>query len=328
MAAPLASLPPRAADLAARILERNPMHRGFLERAVAQLSPDEAARWARYLDFAQAQGLTPDHLAECYLTVVGDALREQVYFRRHGRYRHSRFAEVAARVYDDPEFMHRYMYGLAITVFLWPNHLAMARFFERTMPRHRGGAYLEIGPGHGYYLMTAVASGAYDNVRGIDVSAASVAQTRAVLEHFCPEHLDRYHIEQRDFLDATDLPPESADAVVMGEVLEHVEQPDVFLRRIADVARPDAFIFVTTCVNAPAIDHIFLWRSPEEVDALVRACGLEIVESLRLPYEGKTLEACAEERLTVNLAYVLRKASATSAREPSAGEREDRETAE
>ena len=144
MRAPLASLPPRAADLADRILERNPMHRGFLERAVAQLSLDEASRLERYLAFADAQGLAPDHLAECYLTVVGDALREQVFFRRHGRYRYSRFAEVAARVYDDPEFMHRYMYGLAMTVFLWPNHLAMARFFERTMPRARGGACMPM----------------------------------------------------------------------------------------------------------------------------------------------------------------------------------------
>lgn len=328
MSAPLASLPARAADLTARILERNPMHRAFLERAAAQLSPGEAARLEEYLAFAAAQGLAPDHLAECYLTVVGDALREQLYFRRHGRYRYSRFAEVAARVYDDPEFMHRYMYGLAITVFLWPNHLAMARFFERTMPRARGGAYLEIGPGHGYYLMTAVASGAYDRVRGIDVSAASVAQTRAVLEHFCPAQADRYLIEQRDFFDATDLPPDSADAVVMGEVLEHVEQPDVFLRRIAEVARPDAFIFVTTCVNAPAIDHIFLWRSPDEVDALIRACGLEIVEALRLPYEGKTLEACAAERLTVNLAYVLRKVSAAPAPERARGQGEGGEAAE
>jgi len=328
MCAQLVSLPPRAADLTERILTVNPMHRGFLERAVAQLSETETARLERYLDFAAAQGLTPAYLAESYLTVVGDALREQVYFRRHGRYRFSRYDEVAARVYDDAEFMHRYMYGLAITVFLWPNHLAMARFFERVMPRTGGGDYLEIGPGHGYYLMTAVTSGAYDRVRAIDVSAASVAQTRAVLDHFCPAHAGRYRLEQRDFFDATDLPPESANAIVMGEVLEHVEQPDVFLRRIAEVARPDAFIFVTTCVNAPAIDHIFLWRSPDEVDALVRECGLEIVEALRLPYEGKTLEACAEERLTVNLAYVLRKASAAPASEPSAGEGERREAAE
>lgn len=305
-----APLLPRAADLVRRVLDQNPMHRGFMERALAHLQADERDRLETYLEFTATRGVTPDYLAECYLTVVGDTLREQIFFNRNDRYRHSRYAEVAADVYHDADYMHQYMYGLAITAFLWPNHLEMARFFRRVLPRDRGGTYLEIGPGHGYYLMNAVVSGGYDSALAIDISAASIAQTRAVLEHFCPEHAGRYRLEEKDFFDATDLVPGSMDAIVMGEVLEHVERPDVFLRRIAELARPDAFIFVTTCVNAPAIDHIFLWRSPEEVEALIADCGLDIVDALRMPYEGKSLAECRAERLAVNVAYVLRKRAA------------------
>ena len=94
----------------------------------------------------------------------------------------------------------------------------------------------------------------------------------------------------------------------MGEVLEHVEQPEVFLRRIAELATDDAFIFITTCINAPAVDHIYLWRTTDELEEMIEASGLSIVEPLRLPYEGKSLEDSREERLPINVAYVLAKA--------------------
>ena len=116
-------------------------------------------------------------------------------------------------------------------------------------------------------------------------------------------------VEQRDFLEAGDLEPGSFDAVVMGEVLEHVEKPDVFLRRIAELAKDDAYIFVTTCINAPAVDHIYLWRTTDELEEMILANGLEIVEPLRLPYEGKTLEESRELDLPINVAYVLAKAN-------------------
>jgi len=93
----------------------------------------------------------------------------------------------------------------------------------------------------------------------------------------------------------------------LGEVLEHVEQPEVFLRRIAELAKDDAYIFITTCINAPAVDHIYLWRTTDELEEMITASGLTITEPLRLPYEGKTLEESREENLPINVAYVLAK---------------------
>jgi cyclopropane fatty-acyl-phospholipid synthase-like methyltransferase len=155
--------------------------------------------------------------------------------------------------------------------------------------------------------MAAIEVGVFDGFLGVDLSAASVEQTRTIVEHFHPDAPVR--VELRDFLTADDLVPSSFDAVVMGEVLEHVEQPEVFLRRIAELARPGAFIFVTTCVNAPAVDHIYLWRTADELEAMITDSGLTIVEPLRLPYEGKTLEESRDEQLPINVAYVLAKSA-------------------
>src|SRR6478752_6169191 len=299
---------PLVTDLVENITEQYPVHRAFLNQAISGGTPEEITRLSQYLEFCLAKDLTLEYLAECYLTILGDTLEEQLYFRDNGSYRHSTFDEVAESVYHDRDYMDRYMYGLAITTFLWPNHVEMSRFLRRSLPRDRGGRYLEVGPGHGFLLMAAIETGSFDDFLGVDLSPASVEQTRTIVEHFHPDAPVR--VELRDFLTADDLAPSSFDAVVMGEVLEHVEQPEVFLRRIADLAKPGAFVFVTTCVNAPAVDHIYLWRTTDELESMISDSGLSIVEPLRLPYEGKTLDQSRDEQLPINVAYVLAKAGA------------------
>lgn len=294
-------------SLVMKVVDQYPVHQGFLEQAIAGATPEEVDRLARYLQFCMSKDLTLDYLAESYLTILGDTLDEQSHFRDHGHYRHSTFAAVAESVYHDREYMDRYMYGLAITNFLWPNHVAMARFLRQTLPRDRAGRYLEVGPGHGFLLLSAIEVGSFEEYLGIDLSAASVEQTETIIGHFHPDAPAR--VELHDFLEASDLVPGSFDAIVMGEVLEHVEQPEVFLRRIAELAKVDGYIFVTTCINAPAVDHIYLWRTTDELEDLITSSGLTIVRSLRLPYEGKSLEESRALQLPINVAYVLAKAT-------------------
>jgi 2-polyprenyl-3-methyl-5-hydroxy-6-metoxy-1,4-benzoquinol methylase len=295
-------------SLVDEITEQYPVHRAFLEQAIGTATPEEVDQLAGYLEFCLSKGLTLDYLTESYLTILGDTLDEQLYFRDHGNYRHSTFAEVAESVYHDRDYMDRYMYGLAITNFVWPNHVAMARFLRETLPRDKAGRYLEVGPGHGFLLLSAIEIGSFDDFLGVDLSAASVEQTQTIVDHFHPDAPAR--VELQDFLEADDLAPGSFDAIVMGEVLEHVEQPEVFLRRIAELAKDDAFIFITTCINAPAVDHIYLWRSTDELEEMIEASGLSIKEPLRLPYEGKSLEESREQALPINVAYVLAKSGA------------------
>jgi 2-polyprenyl-3-methyl-5-hydroxy-6-metoxy-1,4-benzoquinol methylase len=298
-------LPPLVGELVEIILAENPVHRAFLSGALETLSPQEVRHLEAYLDFCVGRGLATDYLAECYLTIVGDTLREQIYFRRTGKYRYSTFAEVAGSVYFDEDYMSAYMYGLAITDYLWPNHRDIFRFFGETLPTDRAGSYLEIGPGHGYFLMTAAATSAYDSFTAVDISETSIAMTSAVVDHF-GANAKPVDLRCMDFLDSQ-LPASSWDAVVMGEVLEHVERPDLFMAQIARLAKNDAYIFITTCLNAPAVDHIFLFDHPRQLEHLFADAGLRIEQERIRPYEGKTLQESLDELLAVNVAYVLRK---------------------
>jgi 2-polyprenyl-3-methyl-5-hydroxy-6-metoxy-1,4-benzoquinol methylase len=302
------TLPENVSTLIDHILEENPMHKSFIQNALDHVTDEELAVLDGYLDFCQSKGQCLSYMAESYLTILGDTFREQLYFMKHKEYRHKSYADVAGHVYHDKDYMNKYMYGLAITSFLWPNHLDMGRMFVETVPRDRKGKYLDIGPGHGFCLMKAMERGTFGEFLGIDISEASINQTQAILNHFAPEYEEKFELRLMDFLDATELEAGSFDAIVMGEVLEHVEQPDVFLRRIAELAKDDAYIFVTTCINAPAVDHIFLWRSTDDLEKMIEGTGLKIKSPLRLPYEGKSLEESQAEELPINVAYVLEKA--------------------
>jgi FkbH-like protein len=290
-----------------QILAENPLHKSFLTSAIKLLTQEEICNLEDYILFCLSKGLGVAYLAESYLICVGDTLREQIYFQKTGKYRYSTFAEVADSVYFDKDYMAHYMYGLALTSFLWPNHLAMFRFFKNTLPRNKKGQYLEIGPGHGCFIRAAMEASGYDSFLGIDISETSINQTRALLEHYRGDRpAENIHLKCMDFL-SSDLPPASFDAIVMGEVLEHVEQPDIFLRRIATLARAGAYIFVTTCINAPAVDHIYLFKDIQQLEKLFAACGLKIKEQLIRPYEGKNIAESLEMRLSINVAYVLEK---------------------
>lgn len=292
-------------ELISTIANRNPMHGAFLRRSMVQLQDDERDQAIAYVEHCLHRHCTLVELADAYLQIVQDTFEEQMYFRRHGRYRCSTFAEVADHVYYCDSYMRVYMLGLALTGFLWPNHVAISRFFVRSQRSWRtaSGGYLEVGPGHGLYFLESLRHGAHETYTAIDISPTSLELTRALVEDWRGTTRQNWTLLEADFLEA-DLPTDF-QAIVMGEVLEHVEKPQAFLVRMRELAAPGAFLFVTTCINAPAVDHIYLYEDVAAVEAQVSGAGLRVQERLVLPYEGKTLSESMQERLPVNIAMVL-----------------------
>lgn len=297
---------PHTEELVALIAAKNPMQGRALQSARAGMHAEEASELEGYLGFCRSEGLTLEDLADAYQTITMDTLREQVYFQRNGRYRHSTFSEVADKVYFDPDYMSKYMYGLAITLYLWPNHLEIVRFFRRTLPNSKGGRYLEIGPGHGVFFRHAARKGGFASCTGVDISPTSLELTRRLLASDSELPPEKWELVNADFLAVDSLQGEF-DAIVMGEVLEHVEEPLRFLVRIRELMASDAYVFVTTAVNAPAVDHIYLFRSVEEVVDMARQAGLGVRELVATPYKGCSMEDTVAQRLPINVAMVLGK---------------------
>ncbi|WP_203794756.1 class I SAM-dependent methyltransferase [Actinoplanes derwentensis] len=258
-------------------------------------------------------------LAERILRITGDALErvvddyrwtcsvmleEEQHFRRHGRYRHTSFAEVRRQVYDDPAYMRRYTNGLLMSQLLWTNHFrAMVTFRNEFLPGlAKDASLLEVGPGHGLLLALAREHLVGGRVTGWDVSPASLAATRAALDAMATGAVT---LAQHDLLAA---PVATAfDAVVASELVEHLEDPVGAVRRLAALTKPGGTLFLNIPVNSPAPDHISLWRSPAEVRELVTGIGLAIVEVRDFPMTGKSMAEAVAHQLTVSCVMICRR---------------------
>ena len=94
----------------------------------------------------------------------------------------------------------------------------------------------------------------------------------------------------------------------MGEVLEHVEDPLIFLNKIHSIAKKDSFIFITTVINAPAIDHIYLFDSIESIKELIIQAKFSIKEMLLVPAsENMSIQKNLEKKFPIDVALILLK---------------------
>jgi 2-polyprenyl-3-methyl-5-hydroxy-6-metoxy-1,4-benzoquinol methylase len=243
-------------------------------------------------------------------TVCGDyawlthaLFEEEMYFRRRGKYRLSKFADAVAEVYSNPTYMQRYMNGILASQVWWENHTEVMRIFrDGFIPGNRNGfSHLEIGPGHGLYLHLAASAPHCSSAEGWDVSPTSIASTRAALERIGASDKITLHL-----CNAFSDPPKEKkfDSVICSEVIEHLEDPAQALTMMGNLLTPGGRLFINAPVNSPAPDHIYLFRTPEEVVELMRGLGFEILQTHFIPITGATLELARRQELTISAVVI------------------------
>ena len=261
------------------IFERNPRQKSSIMKTMnLYFTEDDLIQLKEVLRFYR-KTISLDEIVDAYNLIVEDTTRETKYFLLHGKYRYSSFEETEKLVYSNYEYMSKYMVGLAISGYLWPNHIKVFHWYRSILHNHTGSHFLEVGPGHGRYFCEAVKQNGFSAYDAIDVSETSVAQTR---EYLC-ENLTKNQLEKCNvFLqNAYDYKPEiKYDFIVIAEVLEHLEKPDKMLELMNKISNDNAFIYITVPVNAPAIDHIFLFETIDSVETMVTKAGYKIIDRL------------------------------------------------
>lgn len=291
---------PALARLTGALLTIWPQHSGFIRKSF----PTEDASSLVYADglasmIERVASGELEALSEDYRWTCGQLLEEELHFRRTGAYRLSNFAAAQREVYDDPEFMGRYVNGLLLSHLFWSNHRQVFRSYsERFLPRLPADfKHLEIGPGHGLYLALAATHPKCTSATGWDVSETSTSQTLHSLARLGVT--SSVNIEQLDVLDALDI-DKKFDSIVISEVLEHLENPDLALSNLRKVMSKDGFIFVNMPVNSPAPDHIYLLRHPAEVSDLVARNGFDILQTEEFPATGYSTERAHKHAATIS----------------------------
>jgi 2-polyprenyl-3-methyl-5-hydroxy-6-metoxy-1,4-benzoquinol methylase len=287
---------------------KNMFQAKFLADSLADITGEEIAGFENLLNFYVRRGNTLEQVVDKYLNKVEFIMEEQRYFVENGKYRFSTFAEVES-YYGDSNYMDSYTIGLGLSTYLWRVHRELRKLFVKSLnmaaANGTGQKYLEIGPGHGEYFVTAMQQSCFQQYVAIDISETSVKLTKDYVEYSMPDADSRYEVIHQDVFMYE--PSEPFDMAVMGEVLEHVENPNDFLRRIHRLASNDAYIFVTTAVNAPSPDHIFLFNNLAEVTNLLEAEKFTIIDSVAVNAGNISLEKAEKRKMAVNAGFILKK---------------------
>jgi len=290
-----------------------------ISRAVLEMWPEHAA----FLDLRFADGADPalpiaEEMAGLVLRIIGDDMdrfvagyrwmceafvAEDLHFRRTGRYRLSSFDDAYREVYSRADYMSNYLRGILLSQVLWANQATSFQFYvDRFLGRLKPGAdYLEIGPGHGLLVYFAARSSNVGSISGWDVSESSLAMTRHTLETIGVER--PFTLTLHNILEPPSV-SRAFDAVVLSEVMEHLDRPEAAIDSILEALRPGGLAFFNVPVNSPAPDHIYYWGSPAEIEDLVRSRGFAIVDSAAAPTTGYDLGRALRRKVTVNALIV------------------------
>ncbi len=290
---------PALNTIVSAVLAQWPQHQKFADKSIAAHDADELAVLEEF--GRDILVLTAGHLERhCahYRWMCDTFTKEAMYFFRTGEYRCKTFADAVAEVYGNREFMTKYMDGLLISQALWANHAKSAIYYKRHfLAGLRPGAnYLEIGPGHGLFLAQAARDPRVVSVTAWDVSPESIDQTRRALDKLGVTR--GVALQERNVLEATGAAG-SFEAIVISEVLEHMEDPRSALQGLRRCIAADGRILVNVPINSPAPDHIYLLRSPDDAIELVKSGGFAITDVQSVPMTGYTLEQAREGRLTI-----------------------------
>lgn len=270
-----------------------------------KLSQEEKDGLTDLLNYYIKQGDTVEHLAECYLGFIQDIVEEQHDFIRNRHYRYSSSKEVNSFFYQNSNYMEYYMKGLAISTYLLESHRKCREWFcQKISDLNRGKYWLDAGVGHGEYLQLAVCHTDYKHYIGIDISPACVQMCKEMIEQRIPKESRSIDIKEQDFFQY-DGPV--CDALILGEILEHVEAPQNFLKKVYDITHEESFIYITTVVNCPQKDHIYLFKNVEEIEAMYQENGFKICDRLICPTNGYTIEKASKRQTAIITAHIIKK---------------------
>ena len=262
---------------------------------------------SEYIDYLNNNSMTIEYCIDSYLDMVSDMFKSQIKFMRTGEYPILDTTRAVNDVYNNETKMLSYMVGLALSQYLWNTHYEMFKHFSSSIleNKDRIAKYLEIGPGHGIFLKKAINILDDDiKITAIDISKTSLKVSRSIINYFYPLKDINYINADMLNLDINS----KYDFIVMGEVLEHVEDPKSLLIKISKLLNKNGRAFVSTCINCPMIDHVYHFHNVGEIREMFKICGLAIETEKVLPVEDMSMNEIVKNRVTINYSAIVRKA--------------------
>jgi len=247
-------------------------------------------------------------LAAAYLHVLDEMAYCRVQFTRTGRYPCTSQNAVKEQIYLNSQQMLPHILGLAVSHYLWPAQYQLLEFYKQCVnAQNTSGRFLEVGSGLGIFasiLANHITAKATIDI--VDISPVSIAFAQKLLLATNGPATQQMRFIESDI--ACHAAAEPYDFIGMGEVLEHVESPSQILKTLHGLLADDGFLYLSTCANCPAIDHVYLFHTIEDIRSLIHDSGFRILRELIAPSENKPLEYIEKNKLDILYATLLEKA--------------------
>ncbi len=283
-----------------RISSENPLHCKKIKKNIKKFDELYFERANLFLKKYEllllSENKSIDYAIDCYLQMLADVNFESVRFQETGEYSSKSFEDVNMRVYNNPEVMEYYMHGLLMSQFLWKHHYDILLWFNQIISKNRDivNNYLEVGGGHGLYISEATEIiGNHANYDLVDISKSSLDIAKKMISN---ENVNAILTDVFEF-----FPTKKYDFITMGEVLEHVEEPVKLLQKLQSLLSENGKLTITTPTNAPAIDHIYLFKNADEIRKVISDAGFDIEEEFCVYSEDVSPEIA--ERLNISMMY-------------------------
>ena len=273
----------RLAQLETILHERFKLFEDLVARGISEFG----AAWADELEMTIGNVFPEDdrlvRAVEGYVAFVMDTMRRQRAFERELEYPEVSYEEAAQSVYLDESYMlSQYLPGLLLSHYLWPHHYRLLRFFDSAFASELevAGAdeFVEVAVGTGIYSRRLLQRLPGIRGTGFDISPA--------VKEFATLHLAGFGLEPRYCLRLEDViagAGEQASWIVCVELLEHLEDPIQLLVALRQLLRQGGRAFISTALNAPSPDHIYLYRDQSEVVAHIEQAGFALEQSFCAP---------------------------------------------
>jgi len=260
-----------------------------------------------YKNFLKKNNISISSAVDSYIEMCNDMFSCHIKFLRTGKYPVYDVKEAKRRVYNNQKKMKSYMVGLAISQFFWKTHYKMFKHLQFFVKNSKSSkSYLEIGPGHGLFSYCS-----YKNLKNlksfdiIDISKTSLNLTKSFLSSFLKKNKVNIKYILGDFLKKKiDM---KYDIIVCGEVLEHVSDPIKFMKKVHYYLNNKGKVFISTCINCPAIDHVNQWHNIGEIRKIFKKSKLDILNEKVLPVEKVSYNKALKNKITVNYSAILQK---------------------
>lgn len=288
------------------IKEKNPTHAAKIYMSLNDLGEVYTQKansfFEMYALYLEKENKTLSYGVDCYLKLINDMIEERIEFIRNGTYSNTSFDEVEKKVYGNPAVMTYHMHGLVLAQFLWFDQFQRFSFFYQNLKKYSAHTYkyLEIGGGHGLYLKEAIEL--LPDVKQfdlVDISQSSLDLAKGILGN------DKINFILKNVYDFNES-ENSYDFITIGEVLEHLEKPLQLLRKIILLLRKTGICYITTPINAPMIDHLYLFNNEDEIRDLIDFAGFEILQERIAISDNKTVKYAQKYKIPIMYAAFVK----------------------